>query len=94
MPRTPLPLRSPASPLTSFAPWGPDALRPQSFRNPPDCSFVPYTNTRPFRAAEIPAANGHGTARSLDRLYAALACGGTLYGVKLLSPEMVELGGR
>jgi CubicO group peptidase (beta-lactamase class C family) len=37
-------------------------------------------------AASIPAANGLFTARSLARLYAALAGGGTLDGVQLLSP--------
>lgn len=79
---------------TFFDHWGPDDLGPKSFRNPPDCSNVPYTNTRPFRAAEIPAANGQGTARSLDRMYAALACGGTLDGVRLMSPELVKEGGR
>jgi CubicO group peptidase (beta-lactamase class C family) len=44
-----------------------------------------------FGAAEtlrvaIPAANGLFTARSLARMYAALAAGGTLDGVRLLSP--------
>ncbi|HWP64591.1 MAG TPA: serine hydrolase domain-containing protein [Candidatus Limnocylindria bacterium] len=38
-------------------------------------------------AACIPAANGLFTARSLARIYAALAAGGTLDGVRLLSPE-------
>jgi CubicO group peptidase (beta-lactamase class C family) len=38
-------------------------------------------------AASIPAANGLFTARSLARLYAVLANGGTLDGVQLLSPE-------
>jgi CubicO group peptidase (beta-lactamase class C family) len=79
---------------TFFDHWKADDLGPKSFRNPPDCSNVPYTNTRAFRAAEIPAANGHGTARSLDRLYAALACGGTLDDVRLLSPAMVAEAGR
>jgi CubicO group peptidase (beta-lactamase class C family) len=37
----------------------------------------------------IPAANGLFTARSLARMYAALAGGGTLDGVRLLSPETV-----
>ena len=45
-----------------------------------------------FGAAEtlrvaIPAANGLFTARSLARMYAALACGGALDGVRLLSRE-------
>ncbi len=38
----------------------------------------------------IPAANGLFTARSLARLYAALAGGGTLDGVRLLSPQTLE----
>jgi CubicO group peptidase (beta-lactamase class C family) len=39
--------------------------------------------------AAIPAANGLFTARSLARLYATLAAGGTFDGVRLLSPETV-----
>jgi CubicO group peptidase (beta-lactamase class C family) len=42
-------------------------------------------NTRAWRAAEIPAANGHGNARSVARVMAALACGGKLDGVRLLT---------
>jgi CubicO group peptidase (beta-lactamase class C family) len=40
-------------------------------------------------AATIPAANGLFTARSLARMYATLAAGGTLDGVRLLSPATV-----
>jgi CubicO group peptidase (beta-lactamase class C family) len=47
----------------------------------------PVWNTRGFHAAEIPAANGIGTARGLARLFAA--CTGELDGVRLLSPETV-----
>jgi CubicO group peptidase (beta-lactamase class C family) len=46
-------------------------------------------NLRDWRAAEIPAANGHASARGLGRLYAALAEGGTLNGARILSPEAV-----
>jgi CubicO group peptidase (beta-lactamase class C family) len=42
-------------------------------------------NARAWRGAEIPAANGHGNARSVARVLAALACGGTLAGTHLLS---------
>ena len=63
------------------------ALDPQSLRgkvlsNPPLRPQV--ANTRAWRAAEIPAANGHGNARSVARVMAALACGGSLDGVRLL----------
>jgi CubicO group peptidase (beta-lactamase class C family) len=43
------------------------------------------TNSRAWRGAEIPGANGHSTARALARIYGALACGGQLDGVKILS---------
>jgi len=63
----------------------PESLPAKAFLNP---LFPPNTaNTLPWRRAEIPAANGHTTARALARLYGALACGGTLEGVRLLSPD-------
>jgi CubicO group peptidase (beta-lactamase class C family) len=46
-------------------------------------------NDAAYRAAAIPAANGMFTARSLARLYACLAMGGELDGVRLLSQETV-----
>jgi CubicO group peptidase (beta-lactamase class C family) len=46
-------------------------------------------NSREWRAAEIPAANGHGTADGVARLYAALARGGELDGVRVLQPDTV-----
>lgn len=47
-------------------------------------------NERWWREAEIPAANGSGNARSIARVHAALACDGTLDGVRLLGPEMLD----
>jgi len=47
-------------------------------------------NTRAWRAAEIPAANGHGTARALARIYGALARGGEIDGVRIMAPETIE----
>jgi CubicO group peptidase (beta-lactamase class C family) len=41
-------------------------------------------NRLEWRRAEIPAANGHGNARSVARVLAALALGGTLAGTRLL----------
>ena len=46
---------------------------------------VRATETREWRAAEIPAANGHGNARSVARVQSVIACGGTVDGVRLLS---------
>ncbi|MBI5504963.1 MAG: beta-lactamase family protein [Deltaproteobacteria bacterium] len=44
-------------------------------------------NSPEFAAASIPSANGVFTARSLARLYAALAAGGELDGVRILSEK-------
>jgi CubicO group peptidase (beta-lactamase class C family) len=48
------------------------------------------SNTRAWRAAEIPAANGQGNARSCARVMSALACGGTLDGVTLMPTATLE----
>ncbi len=50
------------------------------------------TNTRGWRAAEVPASNGIASARALARLYACLVAGGSLDGVQVLRPETIELG--
>ncbi|MFJ5731707.1 serine hydrolase domain-containing protein [Streptomyces paradoxus] len=44
-----------------------------------------------WRRAEIGAASGHGNARSLARIHSVIACGGTLDGVRLLSPRTIDL---
>jgi CubicO group peptidase (beta-lactamase class C family) len=50
-----------------------------------------YSWSDAWRSAEVPAANGHGNARSVARIQAVIACGGTLDGHRLLSPETIEL---
>ncbi|MFJ8751101.1 serine hydrolase domain-containing protein [Streptomyces sp. NPDC102441] len=47
-------------------------------------------NTPEWRAAEIPAANGHGTARAVASLYGILAGRGSLDGRRILSEEAAE----
>ncbi|MGW1274412.1 serine hydrolase domain-containing protein [Streptomyces sp. NPDC002491] len=47
-------------------------------------------NSAPWRAAEIPAANGHGTARAVAALYGILAGRGAYGGQRILSPEAAE----
>ncbi|GII03358.1 serine hydrolase domain-containing protein [Planobispora takensis] len=47
-------------------------------------------NEPAWRRAEVPAANGHGTARAVAALYGVMACGGSWDGRRLLSPEAVE----
>lgn len=38
----------------------------------------------------FPSANGHGTVRSIARLFAALASGGIVDGIKLVKPQTIE----
>lgn len=65
-----------------------DALWASIWLNPPFLRSegrLPW-NEAAWHAAEIPGAGGIGTARSIARLYGALARGGELDGVRLLSP--------
>ncbi|HMN84493.1 MAG TPA: serine hydrolase domain-containing protein [Bauldia sp.] len=47
-------------------------------------------NSETFRRAELPAVNGHGNARAIARLYAALAAGGEIDGVRIIKPEALK----
>ncbi|MFC4907367.1 serine hydrolase domain-containing protein [Actinomadura gamaensis] len=47
-------------------------------------------STRAWRAAEIPAGNGHGNARSVATVQSVIACGGEVGGVRLLSEKGVQ----
>ena len=47
--------------------------------------------TVPWRRAEIPAAGGHGNARSVALVQSILACGGESNGVRLFSEETADL---
>lgn len=47
-------------------------------------------NSTAWRRAEIPSANGHGNARSMARLFGALACGGVLDGRRFVSRDALD----
>ena len=55
-----------------------------AYFNPGGLSGAGMINSRAWRAAEIPSANAHGTARGVARVYAALAAGGSLDGVTIV----------
>jgi CubicO group peptidase (beta-lactamase class C family) len=83
----------PPAPVSEPTIWDTILADPQSmvgrtFLNPPRSADL--VNTRAWRAAEVPAANGHTSARGVARVYAALARGGELDGVRLLAPATVE----
>jgi len=65
----------------------PESLLAKSFINPPVLPAA--ANTREWRGAEIPAANGHTNARALAAVYGILACGGSANGKQLLSRESI-----
>jgi len=60
----------------------------KAMNNPP--KTVADMNTRAWRGAEIPAGNAHTNARALARVFGALARGGEVDGVRVLSPESIE----
>ena len=48
------------------------------------------SNSRAWRGAELGGANAHTTARSLARMYGALARGGEVDGYRIVRPESIE----
>lgn len=65
----------------------PESMTSHVFNNPPlDLGAV---NGRDWRAATIPAANGHTNARALAKMYGGLAHGGTIDSVALLDPGLI-----
>ena len=62
---------------------GRSPLYPKVIGNPPGAQDPAVVNGAAWRAAEIPAVNGHGTARAVAGLYAALLSG------TLLSPALL-----
>jgi CubicO group peptidase (beta-lactamase class C family) len=83
---------TPGTPLDPLAARiaDPTSLAHKSWANPaiPPAAFNEY----PFRAAEVPAGNGIGSARALSRLYGA--CIGEIDGVRLLEAETLDLAVR
>jgi CubicO group peptidase (beta-lactamase class C family) len=75
---------------TFFDVWGRHSIGPAAFGNPPDCNDPAHCMTDTFRRAEIPAANMHSNARSLELLFRPLATGGG----DLAPPDLVEEFGR
>jgi CubicO group peptidase (beta-lactamase class C family) len=56
-----------------------------AYFNPGGLSGAGVINSPEWRAAEVPSANAHGTARGVARVYAALAGGGSLNGAVIVA---------
>ena len=68
----------------------PESVTAKTFNNPPTMMRPEFgANSRIWRGAELPAANGHSTARALARLYGALSRGGEVDGVRVLKPTAI-----
>jgi CubicO group peptidase (beta-lactamase class C family) len=87
-PQIPAPPPPPGAPVDPFMDRlvDPKSLMHRAFTNP--AGLTSAANLPAFRAAEVPAVNGIGTARALSRMYAA--CIGEVDGVRLLKRETVE----
>ncbi len=68
----------------------PASVSAMALFNPPTIFLPATTNSRAWRGAEIPGANGHANARALARIYGTLARGGEVDGVRLFGPREIE----
>jgi len=64
---------------------GDELMEMLSYFNPPGYSSMGVVNSVRWRQAEVPSTNGHGTARGVARMYAALLEPGRLLSVDLLA---------
>jgi CubicO group peptidase (beta-lactamase class C family) len=63
----------------------PEGVVSLGYFNPPGYSSLGVVNSAPWRSAQIPSTNGHGTASGIARIYAALLEPG-----RLLSPDLLH----
>src|SRR5262245_780610 len=84
----------PPPPIPTMPVFDPTQLDPNSVAfktwTNPSTPGPEYSWTEGWRRADIGAANGHGNARSVARLQSAVACGGKVDGVRLLSPQTID----
>ncbi len=67
-----------------------DLMRHNAYWNPSGLSGAGVVNTEAWRAAEIPSTNVHASARGVATVYAALAAGGVLDGVRVADAAALE----
>lgn len=66
----------------------PNSFFSRVFTNP--IIDIEKIKTREWRSAEIPAAGGHGNARSVARIASAIACGGEVDNVRLMNMGTIK----
>ena len=60
-----------------------------AYYNPSGLSSLGVLNSEPWRRAQVPSTNGHGTARGVAKVYAALASGGEVDGVTVRGKDLL-----
>jgi CubicO group peptidase (beta-lactamase class C family) len=82
----PPPADAPPNPLSS----DPESMTFKAINNPLHVLDMNVVNGRAWRAAQIPGANGHATARAVAGLYGALANGGRHGEYRIMSVAAIE----
>lgn len=67
----------------------PESMPAKAFMNPITMLMPGTLASRAWRGGEVPSVNGHASARSLARLYGALAVNGSVDGLRVLEPESI-----
>jgi CubicO group peptidase (beta-lactamase class C family) len=67
----------------------PASVSAHALSNPPNLLTPQTTNSRQWRGAEIPGANGHANARGISRIYGALARGGEVDGIRVMPQKEI-----
>jgi CubicO group peptidase (beta-lactamase class C family) len=78
------------NPMAALMSAKPESVTARTLANPPSVSAPGVSNSPAWRRAQLPAANGHGTARALAQVYGALSRGGEIGGVRVIAPEAIR----
>lgn len=79
----------PGNPARPDLPNDDALMRWNTYWNPPGFSGSHWVNHPRWREAEVPSTNGHSNARGIARVYAALADGGAIDGIRILSADAI-----
>jgi CubicO group peptidase (beta-lactamase class C family) len=83
-------LVAPQWPQTDLTQFEPNSPAFKTCTSPLLDENIDHSRTERWRRADIGAGNGHGNARSIARIQSAVACGGEVYGVRLLSSKTID----
>lgn len=78
----------PPAPVIDASTLDPESVMVKTMRNPQVRAEASWTE--PWRRAEIPAANGHGNARSVARVQSIVSHGGEVDGKRFLSAKTID----